>query len=416
MSSDSSDSSDPGRISPTLLLPETLDLPAIPDPEPREILQDLSPDFRCDGISSVVALAFHLDVPVLDGTVVESASGAGARIGSGAIATVALTRLTRDVQQKYRRRTELEMIRPGLVSASWLGRDHTAGQRTVVKRFFTDDRSRDELAIAEISQELRILGHKHIWQNRNVVDIIGLDWERNPFDILDGPYRFPVLLLEYGDCGTLEDFFRLEGIEYTWDVKVDLLYDIANGLETISDAGVCHGDLKLTNVLVFRNGNTSFVAKLCDFGSAVTSTNVEVGTTFRLKSVTPPWDAPESTADIDIDDIDKVDFYSYGLIACRVALEGGDPFAIALSEMPAASDPVVRNDVIKAWKTQDKVSEICKLAIRHAPGIHYTQTQHETLSNLIENTARTRLDLRADEYREIRALLKPEEVTKEDDW
>lgn len=128
-------SSDRGRISPTLLLPETLDLPAIPDPEPREIVQDLSPDFRCDGISSVVALAFHLDVPVLDGTVIESASGTGARIGSGAIATVALTRLTRGVQQKYRRRTELEMIRPGLVS-SWLGRDYTAGQRTVVKRFF----------------------------------------------------------------------------------------------------------------------------------------------------------------------------------------------------------------------------------------------------------------------------------------
>jgi serine/threonine protein kinase len=158
------------------------------------------------------------------------------------------------------------------------------------------------------------------------------------------------------------------------------------------------------------------VAKLCDFGSAVTSINVEDGTTFRLKSVTPPWDAPESTVDIDIDDIDKVDFYGYGLIACRVALEGGDPFAMALSEVPAASDEVARNDVIKAWKTQDQVSEICKSAIRHAPGIHYTQTQHETLSNLMDNTARTRLDLRADEYREIKALLKPEEVSTEDDW
>ena len=405
-----------GRISFSFLLPETQHLPAIRDPEPREIWHDFSPDFRCDGISSLVALAFHLDVPVLDGTVTESALGTGARIGRGAFATAALSRLTRGVSQKYRRKTELELIRPSVASASWLARDRPVGQRAVVKRFFTEDRSHDDRAMAELSQELRILGHKHIWQHKNIVDIIGLDWERNPFDVLGGYYRFPVLLLEYGDCGTLEDFFRLEGVKYTWDVKVDLLYDIASGLEAISDSGVCHGDLKPTNVLVFRGGESSFVAKLCDFGSAVISCDCRSGTTFQLQSITPPWDAPESAGDIDVDEIDMVDVYGYGLIACSVALEGGDPFALSLSESPGASDPAVGRDIIREWKRQDRVAEICNNAIRRASHILYTQPQYETLSSLINRTARTNPGLRADEYGELKMLLKPDEATDDDDW
>jgi len=404
---------DHGRLNRLLILPEMTDHPALQDPEPREILQDFA-DFQCNDISSLVALAFHLNVPVFDGTVAETKSGTAVQIGSGAFATVWRTELRQGIRQKYQRGAKAESISSGLASSPSLGPNHNLAQSAVIKRVFTEDRLNDEIAVAEISQELRILGQKHIQEHRNIVDIIGLDWERYPFGVPGAPYRLPALLLEYGDCGTLEDFFRLQGIEYTWEVKVHLLYDIANGLDALSDSEVCHGDLKLTNVLVFRNGKNSFLAKLCDFGSAVVA--IDVDTKFCLKSFTPPWNAPESVEDVDRDDLDKVDFYGYGLIACRVALEGGNPFDIALDGTPEADDLVARNAAIRTWKSQDKVSEICLSAIKRASGIHYTGAQFEMLSTLIDCTVRTSASNRADEYSEIKFLLKPEENVEENKW
>ena len=49
--------------------------------------------------------------------------------------------------------------------------------------------------------------------------------------------------------------------------KLDLIQDVACGLDAIHDVGLFHGDLEPANVLLFVE-NQHWVAKLADFGGA----------------------------------------------------------------------------------------------------------------------------------------------------
>lgn len=174
----------------------------------------------------------------------------------------------------------------------------------------------------------------------------------------------------------------------------------------MDDAGVLHGDLNLSNVLLFKKGADRFTAKLCDFGSAMIFTDFNCDRPVRQATFTPPWDGPESEKEISLDDLYKVGIYCYGLLLCRIFLESADPFGLKFrSEPPLSQD--TKKSAIRKWKQDDGVLSICRYAIRNADHVHYTASQLKVLDGILDITVRTAIELRAAEYEDIKDILKP---------
>ena len=101
--------------------------------------------------------------------------------------------------------------------------------------------------------------------------------------------KYLYIMEEWCECNLFDAInHRFDWLTYA--KKLDILVNIASGLERVVDGGLFHGDVKSTNIVL--KGQQP---KLCDFGSA----------SFMRKSAqdyektrivcTPQWAAPEVT-------------------------------------------------------------------------------------------------------------------------
>ena len=382
-----------------VLLRRRLELPGDDVDTENDAAPSLQSKYEIDGVSALVALALEHHIPLLGDGFTANRSAITVRAGSGGFATVNVSRLSNDLSGRQHSWYDEE--------DEYFPSDQPAGRKVAVKVATNSGSERSTSPWSSLAKEIRILGHETLRKHRNIVDVVALSWTGTMYDDLATDFRWPTLLMEYADCGTLEDFFTLEGVEFTWELKIGISYDIIQGLEALDDSGVVHGDLKLANVLVFRTGINSFMAKLCDFGSAMIPIDQAEDEPIRQTTYTPPWNAPESSQDIEQDDLYKVDIYGYGLLLCGIFLEGGNPFQVELESMQYSSQ---RNpeSIISRWKEDDKVSKLCKSAIRKFDGASYTSERLEVLDEILDMTVRTDIEFRAAEHLQIKSKLRPE--------
>jgi serine/threonine protein kinase len=106
---------------------------------------------------------------------------------------------------------------------------------------------------------------------------------------------------------------------------VDIVRQVADGLQAVHDAGITHRDLKPDNIMLRRNRAGGEIVKVVDFGIAkidadqaqhVTTTGVVIGT--------PAYMSPEQLRGLTADH--RSDVYSLGLVAFKM-LTGAQPFA-----------------------------------------------------------------------------------------
>lgn len=118
--------------------------------------------------------------------------------------------------------------------------------------------------LAYIRDEVNALCRAPFRHHRNIVKLLGwgLCLDELEDEAADEP-RVPLLLLERAEA-SLDGFLQTANVSYEKLRRICL--DIGRGLQAIHWAGFCHGDLKTSNILVFRDGNDSFLAKICDFG------------------------------------------------------------------------------------------------------------------------------------------------------
>jgi serine/threonine protein kinase len=178
--------------------------------------------------------------------------------------------------------------------------------------------SLDADRLAALLLELRILTHPPFRDHQNIVNIIQVGWEG---DALDVSKKWPVLVMEYADRGTLVDYFD-ENVSADFPTKLSLCANVTSGLQALHGCHVVHGDLKLENVLVFTGDDGQPVAKLSDFGGALLDSPNELS----LHLGTPPWNAPEWRSKMLQEKLLKCDVYSLGLLLWRILLNGADPF------------------------------------------------------------------------------------------
>ncbi|KAI1085923.1 hypothetical protein F5B19DRAFT_251216, partial [Rostrohypoxylon terebratum] len=185
----------------------------------------------------------------------------------------------------------------------------------------------------------------------NIIDFLGLAWGTNH---VNPAHRLPVLVVEYGDRGTLADV-QLHGPPLTNELKLDICLGIARGLKTLHDSGIIHGDVKPENIIMCSHSDKFLVPKLADFGFAmIESTEApEV-----LIGSTRVWRAPEVSSYIPVSKLKFTDVYSFGLVAWSIAIDGKDPFRILLPESLNIEE---RLQEIDRLKQTDQVLPMSKL-------------------------------------------------------
>ena len=138
----------------------------------------------------------------------------------------------------------------------------------------------------------------------------------------DSP-RIPLLVLERAN-GNLGEYLQ-EEIEFEIDHRAfaaeqcKLCLDIGRGLEAIHKMNMTHGDLKLSNVLIYQSSSSKYgaTAKLCDFGLAIEERKGEEIFTDYLG--TPGWIPPESDETLPSSSLVLCDIFAYGLVVWCVA-------------------------------------------------------------------------------------------------
>lgn len=196
------------------------------------------------------------------------------------------------------------------------------------------------------------LCHPRLRGHANIVELLA--WGSSPTDWHDVPF----IALEVADMDLailLQDENNVSLIE-----KLDLVQDIACGLDAIHEIGLVHGDVKPANVLIFGE-RKGWVAKLADFGAAA-----NVGKDrFWEGGGTVGWRAPEvqelyeSGKALDLSVLDRADNYSFELLLWSIFLrkKAGAPHdesdidaeRIALADLYANREnvPAVLTDVLR---------------------------------------------------------------------
>lgn len=209
----------------------------------------------------------------------------------------------------------------------------------------------DRRALQSVLTEFHALLHPPLLEHPNIIDFLGLAWGSNHAEPL---HRLPVLVVEYGDRGTLADV-QLRGPPLPNSLKSDLCLGIARGLEALHRHGIVHGDVKPENIIMVSHKEKTLVPKLADFGFAIIedteSSEVMIGGTRT-------WRAPESFSPVPVQMLKYTDVYSFGLMAWSIAIDGDDPFNLMLLNHLQSSE---RFKEIDHLKSTDKVLAFSKL-------------------------------------------------------
>lgn len=206
--------------------------------------------------------------------------------------------------------------------------------------------SRADENLARVTLELRILTSASLLDRGAFVKVVGVCFEES-IASLDPPGAGQFhLLLEHSELGDMASFLGRNGQQLDTKIKIDLASQVSNGLVSLHHDFICHGDLKVQNVLVFNGDNGRYRAKLADFGLSVHLFNDGEVYDFPKRDVyyppgTPLLNAPEvrylSTRSIDIAAAIRADVFSFGLLLWEILKDGQSYFNMAWLDTARAS-------------------------------------------------------------------------------
>lgn len=241
------------------------------------------------------------------------------------------------------------------LSAAYRKRGQAIVQKVIQSS--SQQRKEEDRMIRAVFHEYRALSHPPIREHPNIVDILDLGWETDPENRKD---KWPVLVLEYADQGTMADF--LAQSDLSLETRTKLCLDVARGLEVIHESGIIHGDLKMDNVLVFTNKSAKsgsvdrYTAKLADFGTSLVGEDGQ-----QVPSYSRPWNGPEYLARLDFEGHKRHDTYSFGLFCWAVVLGGRNPFKV-VERVFRCLEPSDFEASVERLKRQDGGQELLRLA------------------------------------------------------
>ena len=162
-------------------------------------------------------------------------------------------------------------------------------------------------------KEIQIISHTLLHNHVNIIDIVGWDWTN------DG---VPAIIVEYAEYGTLKEFIQARSDELSSDQRRMLCLNVACGLSALHAADVAHGDVKTTNVLMFRSTKNEWLAKVSDFSHSMFGLSLQRKTTYPGSGM---YNAPEIRKRHTMISSEKIpccEAFSFGLLVWEVLLDG----------------------------------------------------------------------------------------------
>ncbi len=191
--------------------------------------------------------------------------------------------------------------------------------------------------------------------------------------------RIPLLVLERAN-GNLGEYLQNE-IEFESDHRAfateqcKLCLDIGRGLEAIHNMNMTHGDLKLSNVLIYQSSSSRYgaTAKLCDFGLTIEDKKGEEIFTDYLG--TPGWIPPESGETLPSSSLVLCDVFAYGLVVWCIAtlelkspIEGLTPRSLTEHHLyRRAFDKIPRARILRKGQDTNRILRVLRSSLDKNP-------------------------------------------------
>lgn len=207
----------------------------------------------------------------------------------------------------------LECVGKGGMGTVYKAR-HESLEKTVAVKVLRADQMLEEATVRRFEREARAassLNHPHL--------AAVYDYGRTEAGA-------PYLVMDFLDGGSLADLIRREG-QVSLQDAVEIFEQIAGALAYAHSKGVIHRDLKPNNIILMKEANGRYTAKLVDFGIAKilsigdkdTQDLTRAGEVFG----SPLYMSPEQCLGNDLDE--RADIYSFGCLMYE-SLTGAPPF------------------------------------------------------------------------------------------
>ncbi len=118
--------------------------------------------------------------------------------------------------------------------------------------------------IQNIVNDFRIISHPSLRHHPHILDVYGFTWENEAH--LPGVSVWPVIMVEFGALGTLQQCLSNRREPLDMDTKLQLASGIAHGVKALHTCRIVHSDLKPDNIMVVQGSDGKLIAKLSDFG------------------------------------------------------------------------------------------------------------------------------------------------------
>ncbi|RMJ19380.1 hypothetical protein CDV36_001012 [Fusarium kuroshium] len=164
-----------------------------------------------------------------------------------------------------------------------------------------------------MAMELQILRNDFIHSHPNIVQLLGVCWKSVQDDVL-----MPSFVLEAAEMDLDKYLTDPKPVDYR--KMLGLAVDIVTGVRALHEVGIIHGDIKPENVLIFKDPQLTYIAKIADFGSSLLRSDLKAPV--RLAFGSGLWQAPECREHLNGEQLAKADVYSVGLVLWRL-LGGG---------------------------------------------------------------------------------------------
>ncbi|CAF3427213.1 unnamed protein product [Rotaria sp. Silwood1] len=143
-----------------------------------------------------------------------------------------------------------------------------------------------------------------------------------------------ILVQEYAPKGDLRQLLRNNNFQPTFDVLLEIFWEICDAMICLADNQIVHGDLACRNVLVFRSSSnqpTEILVKLTDFGLTRASPLFSVfdsPTSSAMTMIPVRYAAPEILCDTSSTSnySEKSDVYSFGVLMWEACSGGAIPY------------------------------------------------------------------------------------------
>lgn len=189
--------------------------------------------------------------------------------------------------------------------------------------------------IDDIIIEVKALTTPLLQRHRNIVRLLSWSFDSWAF------HRPISLIVELAESDLAQCLSREGETVSPWQ-RYTICADVAAGVDAIHECEMVHGDLKPSNVLLFRREDGLFEAKLADFGLSVGFG----GLTQRDHKVrlggTPGWQAPEVERGelLGLEELQRADIFSFGLLTWSVFFSDGKPPSTTAKDQSAVWLPM----------------------------------------------------------------------------